>query len=127
MLGSVVIEDVLGQMDIQYPTGLKKFFTVYIDTVRNTAPAVIATPKLASLLHTSQLSSSTIQRAGTRHMHVQPTAISRIRGVTKGSGMAPSCRPPKRPLTDCDVNVQIKRERKQNLGLNKLLKPSQTW
>ena len=61
-------------------------------------------------------------------MHVQPTAISRRReGVTKGSTMAPSGRPPKHPLTDRDVNVQIKRgrpdhtKRKQNLRLNELL------
>ena len=48
-LGNVFIEDVqdrMGQMDIQYLTGLKKFFTVYMDTVRNTEPAVSATPKL---------------------------------------------------------------------------------
>ena len=53
MLGSVVIEDiedVLGQMDIQYPTGLKK---ILYSLHGYTAPLVIATPKLASLLHTS--------------------------------------------------------------------------
>ena len=60
-------------------------------------------------------------------MHVQPTAISRRReGVTKGSKMAPSGRPPKRPLTECDINVQTKRgrpdhvKRKQNLRSNEL-------
>ena len=131
-LGNDFIEDVqdrMGQMDIQYLTGLKKFFTVYMDTVKNTEPAVSATPKLASLLHTyfSQSSSSTTQIAGTRRMHVQPTAISRRReGVTKGSKMAPSGRPPKRPLTECDINVQTKRgrpdhvKRKQNLRSNEL-------
>ena len=81
-LGNTFIEDVLqdrmGQMDIQYLTGLKKFFTVYMDTVKDTEPAVSATPKLSSLLHTyfSQPSSSATQVAG---MHVQPTAISRRR------------------------------------------------
>ena len=131
-LGNAFIEDVqgrMGQMDIQYLTGLKKFFTVYMDTVSNAEPAVSATPKLASLLHTyfSQSSSSATKVAGTRCMHVQPTAISRRReGVTKGNKMAPSGRPPKHPLTDCDINVQIKRgrpdhtKRKQNLRLNEL-------
>ena len=54
-LGNTFIEDVqdrMGQMDVQYLTGLKKFFTVYMDTVKNTEPAVSATPKLSSLLHT---------------------------------------------------------------------------
>lgn len=132
-LGNAFIEDVqdrMGQMDIQYLTGLKKFFTVHMDTIKNTEPAVSATPKLSSLLHTyfSQPSSSATQVAGTRRMHVQPTAISRRReGVTKGSKMAPSGRPPKRPLTDCDINVQMKRgrpdhtKRKQNLRLNEQL------
>ena len=74
-LGNAFIEDVqdrMGQMDIQYRTGLKKFFTVYMDTVKNTEPAVSATQKLSSLLHTyfSQSSSSTAQVhvAGTRRM-----------------------------------------------------------
>ena len=86
-----------------------------MDTVRNTEPAVSATPKLDHsymFVHTyfSQLSSSITQIAGTRHMHVQPIAISRRReGITKASKMAPSGRPPKYPLTDRDVNVQIKR------------------
>ena len=65
-LGNVFIEDVqyrMQQMDIQYLTGLKKSFTVYMDTVNHIEPAKIA---------------------GTRHMHVQPTAISQSReGVTK--------------------------------------------
>ena len=125
-LGNIFIEDIqdrMGQMDIQYLTGLKKFFTVYMDTAQNTEPAVSATPKLSSLLHTyfSQPSSSATQVhvAGTRYTHVQPIAISRRReGVTK---VAPSDRPPKSPLPDCDINVQTKRgrpdhiNRKQNL------------
>ena len=49
----ILIQDRMGQMDIQYLTGLKKFFTVYMDTLKNTEPAASATPKLASLLHTS--------------------------------------------------------------------------
>ena len=41
-------------------------------------------------------------------MYVQPTAISRRReGVTKGSKLAPSGRPPKRPLDD-DPSAQTK-------------------
>ena len=58
-------------------------------------------------------------------MHVQPTATSRRRdGVTKGSKMAPSGRPPKRPLSEMDPNIQTKRrrldyvKRKENLRLN---------
>ena len=64
----------MGQMDIQYLTGLKKIFTVYMDTVRNTEPAVSTTPKLASLLNTyfSQSSSSTTQIAG-GSFHVKST------------------------------------------------------
>ena len=60
-----------------------------------------------------------------KHMHV-PTAISRRHeGVTKGSKLAPSGRPPKCPLDD-DPSVQTKRgrlehvKRKQNLRLNEL-------
>ena len=129
-LGSAFVEDVqerMKTMDTQYLTGLRRFFTVYMDTIRNTEPASSATPKLASLLHTYLSPQSTVtQVAGTRHMHVQPTAISRRReGVTKGSKLAPSGRPPKRPLDD-DPSVQTKRgrlehvKRKQNLRLNEL-------
>ena len=128
-LGNAFIEDVqerMAQMDIQYLTGLKKFFTVYMETVTNTEPAVSATPILSSLLHTYfSKQPSSIQVAGTRLMHVQPTAISRRRGgVTKGSKMAPSGRPRKRPLSELDPNIQVKRgrsdhvKRKQNLRLN---------
>ena len=82
-LGSAFVEDVqerMKEMDTQYLTGLKNFFTVYMDTIRNTEPASSATPKFASLLHTHLSPQSTVtQVAGTRHMHVQPTAISRRR------------------------------------------------
>ena len=116
----------LQQMDTQYLTGLKKFFTVYMDTVTNTEPSTSATPRLSSLLHTYFSSTpSSAQVAGTRRMHVQPTAISRRReGVTRGSKMAVSGRPPKRPLSENDPNIQVKRgrpdhvKRKQNLKLN---------
>ncbi len=127
-LGNSFIQDMqdrMQQVEIQYLTGLKKFFTVYLDTVEKTEPTNSATPRLASLLHTyfsPQLSSG--QVAGTRHMKVQPTAISRRRaGISKGSKLAPSGRPPKRSL-DKDPNVQIKRgrkdhmKRKQNLRQN---------
>lgn len=131
-LGNAFIEDVQDRtqhLDMQYLTGLKRFFTVYLDTVTNTEPAISATPKLASLLHTyfSPQLSTQIHVAGTRRMNVQPTAISRRRdGATKGSKMAPSGRPPKRPLSEMDPNIQIKRgrpdyvKRKQNLRLNEL-------
>ena len=111
-LGNAYIEDFqerITQMDTQYLTGLKKIFTVYLDTVTNTKPAVSATPKLVSLLHT-YFSVQPLQTRvpGTRCMHVQPTAISRRReGVAKGNKMVPSGRPPKRPL-EHDTNVQTK-------------------
>ena len=128
-LGNAFIEDVqerLTQMDTQYLSGLKKFFTVYMETVKSTEPAVSATPKLSSLLNIYfSKSPSPTQVAGTRCMHVQPTAVSRRRdGVPKGCKMAPSGRPPKRPLSECDPNIQVKRgrldhvKRKQNLRLN---------
>ena len=41
------------EMEIQYLVGLKKFFSIYLDTVSNTEPKLSATPKLSSLLHTS--------------------------------------------------------------------------
>ena len=127
-LGMAFTEDVqerMKQMDVQYLTGLKNFFTVYMDTVTNTEPAVSATPKLASLLHTYfSPQPSLTQVAGTRRMHVQPTAITRRReGISKGSKMAPSGRPPKRPQ-EHDPSVQAKRgrpdhvKRKQDLRLN---------
>ena len=114
-------------MDTQYLTGLKKFFTLCLDTIRNTEPAISATPKLASILHAYSQQSTVTRIAGTRHMHVQPTAISRRReGLTKGSKLALSGRPPKRLLDDDDPSVQTKRgkldhvKRKQNLRLNEL-------
>ena len=68
-LGNAFIEDFqerITQVDTQYLT------------VTNTEPAVSATPKLASLLHT-YFSVQPLQTRvpGTRCMHVQPTAISR--------------------------------------------------
>ena len=55
-LGNTFIEDVqerIKQVDIQYLSGLKKFFTTYLDMVTLTEPTHLATPKLASLLQTS--------------------------------------------------------------------------
>lgn len=128
-LGTAFIKDVeerIQKLDLQYLTGLKKFFTVYMDTIDKTEPATSATPKLSSLLHTYFSKSSSIAHvAGSRHMHVQPTAISRRReGVTRGNQMAPSGRPRKRLNDEADCNVQHKRgraehtKRKQNLKLN---------
>ena len=68
------------------PHRTKKILTVYMDTVNHTELAKIA---------------------GTRRMHVQPTAISRR--VTKGSKMAQSGRPPKRTLSEpADLNTRTK-------------------
>jgi len=57
-LGSAFVEDVqerMKTMDTQYLTGLRRFFTVYMDTIRNTEPASSATPKLALIfLHSLQ-------------------------------------------------------------------------
>ena len=93
-------------------------------------PATSATPKLASLLHTyfSQQIPSSTKVAGSRHMHVQPTAIARRRdGISNGSKLAPAGRPPKRPLDfEQDPSFQTKRgqpdhvKRKQNLRQNEL-------
>ena len=127
-LGNKFIDDVqerVKQVDYQYLNGLKKFFTVYLDTVAKAEPTNSATPRLATLLHTyfsTPSVSSTV--AGTRHMKVQPTAISRRRkGISKGSKLAASGRPPKRYIDD-DPNTQTKRgrqdhvKRKQNLRQN---------
>ena len=126
------VEDVgerMRTLDMQYLTGLKKFFSVYLDTVADIEPTSSATPKLSSLLHTyfSNTQPSVSVVAGTRKMHVQPTAISRRRnGITKGSHMALSGRPCKRQLEDNDENTQTKRgrkehtKRKQNLRKNEL-------
>ena len=54
-LSAAFVEDVekqVKQSDAQYITGLKKFFTLYMDTVKDTEPHISATPKLATLLHT---------------------------------------------------------------------------
>ena len=69
--------------DVQNLTGLKKFFSVYQETLEPIERTSSATPKLSSLLHILLQ----IQKiSGSRKMHVQPTAISRGRqGITKGS------------------------------------------
>lgn len=120
------VEERMEQLDIQYLNGLKKFFNVYLETVALTEPTSCATPKLASLLHTYFSAQPSIGVAGTRHMKVQPTALSRRRpGISKGNKLAPSGRPPKRCL-DEDPNIQTKRgrsdhtKRKQNLRQNEL-------
>ncbi len=127
-LGNAFIEDVQerinGTNGYSIPHWIKENF--HSETVTNREPAVSATSKLSSLLHTYfSKQPSSIKAAGTRRMHVQPTAISRRReGITKGSKMAPSGRPPKRPLSELDINIQVKRgrpnnvKRKQNLRLN---------
>lgn len=110
------MQDRVQQLDTQYLTGLKKFFTVYLDTVAKTEPTCSATPRLASLLHTyfsPQLSTAAV--AATRHMKVQPTAISRRRaGISKGTKLAPSGRPRKHSFGK-DPNVQTKRGRNDHV------------
>ena len=75
-LGNAFMEDVqqrMAQMDMQYLTGLNKFFTVYIDTINSTEPATSATPKLSSLLHTYfSKQPSSIHVPGTRRIQSQP-------------------------------------------------------
>ena len=124
------IEDVQSRMqdfDIQYLTGLKKFFSTYMGIINKVEPINSATPRLASLLHTYFSSNNSSKVAGTRQIAVQPTAVSRRRsGISRGSKLAPSGRPPKRKLEDADVNIQKKRgrsehtKRKQNLKQNEL-------
>ncbi len=124
------IEDVQSRMqdfDIQYLTGLKKFFSTYMGIINKVEPINSATPRLASLLHTYFSSNNSSKVAGTRQIAIQPTAVSRRRsGISRGSKLAPSGRPPKRKLEDADVNIQKKRgrsehtKRRQNLKLNEL-------
>ena len=77
------MEDVgerLKTLDVQYLTGLKKLFSVYLETVESIEPTSSAIPKLSSLLHTYFSTTKTLSSvAGTTKMHVQPTAISRRR------------------------------------------------
>ena len=91
-------------LDVQYLTGLKKFFSVYLETIDSTEPTNSA---LSSLLHTyfSNTQKSLSSVAGTRKMHVQPTAIRRRQGISKGSHMAPSGRPCKRHLEHPDKST----------------------
>ena len=95
-------------LDMQYLTGINSRCTI-----DNIEPPSSGTP---TLLHTyfsnTQKSFSVV--AGTRKMHVQPTAISRRRnGITKGSHMAQSGRPCKRHLEDRDESTQTKRGKKE--------------
>ena len=83
-LSNAFMEDVrvrTKEVDVQFLSGLKKFFTTYLDTVKHAEPATSATPKLASLLHTcfSQQIPLSTQVAGSRYIHVQPTAIAKRR------------------------------------------------
>ena len=97
-------------MDIQYLLGLKKIFSIYLDTVSSTEPKLSATPKLSRLLHTYFIYDKRPQIAGCRRIHVQLTAISqRQEGTPRGSKMASSGRPVKWLHPDlivrCKVNV----------------------
>ena len=126
------------QIDTQYLLGLKKFFSVYLDTVSDTEPELSATPKLSRLLHTYfTKNDKDFTCTGCRRIPVQPTAMSRRReGAPRGSKMATSGRPPKRVNPQPDCAVQTKRGRKehvkrrQNLRQNeqkKTGKSFQTW
>ena len=45
------VEDVgerMKTLDVQYPTGLKKFFSIYLETIESIEPTSSATPKLSS-------------------------------------------------------------------------------
>ena len=71
------VEDVGERMktcDIPYLTGLKKFFSVYLETINSTEPTYSATPKLSSLLHTyfSNTQTSLSLLAGTRKCMYNP-------------------------------------------------------
>ena len=66
----------LQDFDIQYLTGLKTFFTTYLDTVKKVEPLNSATPRLASLLHTSFSS----KRSSSKWL-VQPNQSSFRKGV----------------------------------------------
>lgn len=94
-LGNKFINDVqerVQEVDIQYLSGLKKFFTVYLDTVAKAEPTNSTTPTLATLLHTYFSAPGMLSPvAGTRHMKVQPTR--RRNGISKGTKLAPSGRP----------------------------------
>ena len=75
-LGNEDIQDRMGQMVIQYLIGLKKFFTVYMDTVKNTEPAVSATPTLHLLLSAVFISNSSSwykTYALPAHSHIEKT------------------------------------------------------
>ena len=73
------------QMDIQYQQGLKKFFSIYLDTVSSTEPQFSATPKLITYLLYKK-NDKRLQLAGCCRIHVQPTAMSQWRkGAPRGS------------------------------------------
>ena len=116
------------QMDTQYLLGLKKFFSTYLETVSGSEPELSATPKLSSLLHTYfRKYDKTAPIAGSRRISVQPTAISRRReGAPRGTKLASSGRPVKRPHAEPDCAVQNKRGRKDHTKRKQHLKQNET-
>ena len=114
------VEQRIQQLDMQYLTGIKKFFQVYIGTIHSLEPNTCTTPHLASLLHT-YFNKHIPNIAGTRTISVQPTALSRRQRMARGSKLALCGRPTKTPM---DSNTQKRRgrqphtKRKQNLRLN---------
>ena len=73
------------------------FFSIYLDTVSNNEPQLLATPKLSNLLHTYfTKNDKRLQLAGCHRIHIQLTTISRWReAVPCDSKMANSGRPVK--------------------------------
>ena len=67
--------------DTNYALGIK-FITKYFEIVEKTEPTVSATPKLTTLLHTTDTCIPP-QHDGTRKISVQPTGIQRRR-VSQG-------------------------------------------
>ena len=93
-LGNAFVEDVqvrVGEVDIHYLTGLKKFFYNLFGRYKQHRTNNLCHSKACfttTYLLFPEITSS-MQVAGSRHMHVQPTAIARRRaGISKGSKLA---------------------------------------
>ena len=87
-----------------------------METISTTEPTVSATPKLSSLFHTYfSRGSNQIQKAGSHHMNVQPTAISRRSEGISHNLMAQSGPPVNRSHSEPDSNVQKKYGRKEHI------------
>ena len=100
-----------------------KFFELYLGTVKSLEPDTCATQQLATMLHTYFKKQAPTKVTGIRNISVQPTAISRRKGTSKGSKLALCGRPAR---MNKDENTQTRRgrqehtKRKQNLRQNEL-------